>query len=203
MCTCEHAQNIVNCSQNFGEHDIPSYLCWMKSDLYQIWDAWQGDIKDKPTCTNCTKAVKCNLLIRSNNEKTRQWDGEDRLHPPYSWHLEDPQELILKILWRFDFIWLRFFTLISSYVVLHVYGKFQLFLLIRRESRTPHPISHTWRMLKVPDWSPFPLFLEVILEGCWRFLTGVLEDDIIHDVRNHHYMWLFSCVPNFSSLAVL
>ena len=41
----------------------------------------------------------------------------------------------------------------SLYVILYFYAKFQLFNMIRSMSGTPRPWSHTWRRLKVPDWS--------------------------------------------------
>jgi len=112
--------------------------------------------------------------------------------------------------------------------------KFQLSSMIKRESRIPCPWSHTWRTLKVPDWSlgwwghswvnglswyvifdlcaKFQLssmnrsvsrtpILEVILGGRWRFLIGYLEDQVILDIMDRHDMWFLICVPNFSSLA--
>ena len=45
--------------------------------------------------------------------------------------------------------------------------------------------------------------LEVILGEHWRFLTGVLMDGVILDIMDHHFMWRFTCVPNFSSLVCL
>ena len=119
--------------------------------------------------------------------------------------------------------------------------------MIESVSRTPHPWSHTWKMLKVPDWSLWiwsdswhhitswyfdeatsilasynwsymildlcakfwlsrmirgcqePSNLKVILGGCWRFLTGVLEDGVIFNIIFCHDMWFFTCLPNFSS----
>ena len=46
----------------------------------------------------------------------------------------------------------------------------------------PHPQNHTWS---------------------WRFLIGVLEDEVIHSIMEYQYMWLFTCLPNFSSQAWL
>ena len=40
----------------------------------------------------------------------------------------------------------------SLYSILYLCAKFQLSSIIRSVSRTPHPWSHTWRTLKVPDW---------------------------------------------------
>ena len=47
----------------------------------------------------------------------------------------------------------------------------------------------------------------VIHGGCWWFLTGVLEDwvifDIKFDIMNQHYMSFMSCISIFSSLTWL
>ena len=32
-------------------------------------------------------------------------------------------------------------------------------------------------------------------------MTGYLEDGVILDIMDHHYMWFLTCVPNFSSRA--
>ena len=42
-----------------------------------------------------------------------------------------------------------------------------------------------------------------VIGGCWRFLTEVLKDLFVLDVLDHHYMWYFTCVPNFNSLSWL
>ena len=68
-------------------------------------------------------------------------------------------------------------------VILYLCAKFQISSMIRSVPRTPHPWSHTWRTL--------------------RFLTKVLEDEVILDIMDHHYLGLFTCLPNFSSLAWL
>ena len=41
----------------------------------------------------------------------------------------------------------------SWYVIIYLCAKFQLSSMIWSVSRTPCPRSHTWRMLKVSDWS--------------------------------------------------
>ena len=46
-----------------------------------------------------------------------------------------------------------------------------------------------------------PPVLEVILGGCWWFLTGYLDDGVILDVKYCHDMWFLTCIQNFSSLA--
>ena len=45
------------------------------------------------------------------------------------------------------------------------------------------------------------LSLKSILEGCWQFLTGDLENGVILDIIDCHDMWFLTSVPNFSSLA--
>jgi len=42
---------------------------------------------------------------------------------------------------------------LSWYAIFEVCAKFQLSSMIRSVSGTPCPWSHTWRKLKVPDWS--------------------------------------------------
>ena len=95
--------------------------------------------------------------------------------------------------------------------------------MIIRVSRTPCYWSHTWRMLKFPEWSLrgwghpwhhgsslyliFYLWakfqLSSILWGHWRFLMKSLR------MRSSLTLWIiitfgkFSCVPNFTSLAWL
>ena len=103
----------------------------------------------------------------------------------------------------------------SLYVILYLHAEFQLFIMFRSVSGTPSPWSHIWRTLKVPDWSlgrwGHPWYhgsslLESYLEdveGSWRFLTWVFKDGVILDIMDHHYMWLFTCVQNFSFLAWL
>ena len=51
-----------------------------------------------------------------------------------------------------------------------------------------------WKCVKNPP------SLKCILQGCWRFLTGVLENGVILDIMDHHDVWFLTCVPNFSSL---
>ena len=41
----------------------------------------------------------------------------------------------------------------SLYVIIYLCAKFQLSSMVRSVSRTHCPRSHTWRTLKVPDWS--------------------------------------------------
>ena len=53
----------------------------------------------------------------------------------------------------------------------------------RSISRTPCLQSYNWRILMVTVWSL----------GGWVFL----------DIMNNHYMWFFTCVPNFRCLAWL
>ena len=42
--------------------------------------------------------------------------------------------------------------------------------------------------------------LKVILRRHWWFVTGYLEDGVILDFMDHHYIWFLRCVPIFSSL---
>ena len=70
---------------------------------------------------------------------------------------------------------------------------------------------YIWFLTCVPNFSSLawleefqePPILKVILGGCWRFLTGVLEDRVILDIMDRHYIWFLTGVPNFSSLAWL
>ena len=72
----------------------------------------------------------------------------------------------------------------SWYVTLDSCSKFWFSSMIRSLSRNP----------------PHP---EVIFGGHWWFLTGVLVDEVILDIIDHHDMWLLTCVPNVIYLAWL
>ena len=66
-------------------------------------------------------------------------------------------EVILGEHWRFPSeywldTWKMGSFLTSWYVILDLRAKFQLSSMNKIMSRTPCPWSHTWRMLKVPDW---------------------------------------------------
>ena len=65
-----------------------------------------------------------------------------------------------------------------------------------------------WFLTCVPNLSSLawievcqePPVLTVILGGHWWFLTGYLEDEVILDIMDRHYIWFLTYVPNFSSL---
>ena len=71
--------------------------------------------------------------------------------------------------------------------------------------------SDIWFLTFVPDFCSLACLegpqdlpvLEVILWGCWRFLTGILEDGVILDIRDNLDMLFLPCGPIFCSLACL
>ena len=80
---------------------------------------------------------------------------------PWSQYLEDVQGSWMES-WRMGS---SLTLLLSLYVILYMCAKFQLSSMMSSLSRTP--------------------FLEVILQGRWRFLTGVLVVWVIFDIVDH------------------
>jgi len=83
--------------------------------------------------------------------------------------------------------------------------KFQLSSIIRRESRTPHPESHTWRTLNVPDWilggwghswrhgSSWYVFLDLYA----KFQLSSMDGSVSRTLHPRSHTWRTLKVPDW------
>ena len=94
----------------------------------------------------------------------------------------------------------------SWYGILYLCAKFQLSSMIRSESRTPHPRSHTWRMVKVPQWSlggwghPWHHGSSwyVILYLCAKFQLSSINRSVSRTPHPQSHTWGMFMVPNWN-----
>jgi len=92
------------------------------------------------------------------------------------------------------------------YVILKLCAKFKLSSMIWSMSKTCHPWSHTWRILKVPDWSlggwghPWHHGSSwyVILEFCVKFQLSSMIWSVSRTFHPWSHTWRTLKVPDWS-----
>ena len=92
----------------------------------------------------------------------------------------------------------------SWYVIVNLTTKFQPCSMFRSASRTSCPRSHTWRMLKVPDWSlggwghhwQYRLSWYVILDLCTKFQLSSMFRSASRTPHHQSHTWRMLKVPD-------
>ena len=93
----------------------------------------------------------------------------------------------------------------SWYVILALCAKFQLSSMNRRVSRTPHPQSHAWRMMMVPDWKlgewghswNHGSSWFVILDLCAKFQLSSMNRSVSRTPCLRSHTWRKLVVPDW------
>ena len=93
----------------------------------------------------------------------------------------------------------------SLYVIIDLCAKFQLFSMNISLSRTPHPRSHTWRTLMVPDWIlggwghswHHGSSWYVILDLCAKFQLSSMNRSVSRTPRPRSHTWRTLMVPDW------
>ena len=179
-----HVPNFISlaCIEVYQETPVLEVLTWRMLIVYDwiLWgwgQPWSHGSSWYVILDLCAK-FQLSSIIRSLSTTPRPWSPHleyvdsywlETCRMGYSltcWIiLEEPPELILKILWRSNFIWLRYWGMLCWWPNV-TYRQTDTAQIYFRCIRTP-------------------LSLKSILGGCWRFLTGVLEDGVIFDVLDH------------------